>query len=84
MMWTQFSHYIYAEYEFKNFEHYLIEKTTIWKKYKIKYSNTNNKKMSRESKFHFFWTDDAAVSFIGSTIQMHGSWFVRNINKCKK
>ena len=29
--------------------------------------------MSRESKSHFFWTDDAAVSFIGSTIQMQMS-----------
>ena len=37
------------------------------------YSNTNNKEMSRESKIHFFWTDDAAASFIGSTIQMQMS-----------
>ena len=29
--------------------------------------------MSRESKIHFFWTDDAAASFIGSAIQMQMS-----------
>ena len=69
-------HYIYVEYEFKNFDHYfhvLMEYTTIWKKYKRKYSYTNNKKMMRESKIHFFWTDDAVAFFIGSPIQIQMS-----------
>ena len=29
--------------------------------------------MLKESKIHFFWTDDAVASFIGSTVQMQMS-----------
>ena len=34
-----------------------MEKNTIWKKYKRKYSNIN-KKMLKELKVDFFWTDE--------------------------
>ena len=49
------------------------KKQPFEKKYKRKYSNTKNKKMSRESKIHFFSTDDAVASFTGSPIQMQMS-----------
>ena len=49
------------------------KKQPFEKKYKTEYSNTNNKKMSRESKIHFFWTDHATPSFIGSPIQIQMS-----------
>ena len=35
-----------------------MEKAIIFKKYKRKDSNSNNKEMSRELKIDFFWTDD--------------------------
>ena len=43
------------------------------KKIQRKYSNTNNKKMPKESKIHLLWIDDAVASFITSTIQMQMS-----------
>ena len=49
------------------------KKQPFEKKYKRKYSNTKNKKMSRESKIHFFSTDDAVASFTDSPIQMQMS-----------
>ena len=45
------------------------KKTTIWKKYKINYSNNNNEKISKESKIDFFWRDDVSC-FVGSFIQI--------------
>ena len=63
MMWTHFLLYIYVEYEFKNFEHYF---NVFWwkkqpsekKKYKRKFSNSSNKKMSTDSKIDFFLTEE--------------------------
>ena len=61
MMWTHFSFNIYVEYEFRNFEHYfnvLMEKTTIWKIKNRKYSNNNNKRMSKVLKIDFVLKDN--------------------------
>ena len=66
------------------------KKATIWKKYKRNYRGTNNKKMSRKSNFHFFWTDDAVASFICQCIsnanmtEWTASQFVWNMNQDKK
>ena len=71
MMWTHFPFNIYVEHEFKNFEHYL--NVFWWKKQlfekkqnKRKYSNSNNKSMSKVLKIDFVLSDDEIVSsFIG-------------------
>ena len=39
-------------------------KNNLWKKCKWKYSNSNNKKMSKELKIDFFWTDDKIQFFL--------------------
>ena len=49
------------------------KKNNHLKKILRKYSNTNNKKMLKESKIHLLWIDDAVASFITSTIQMQMS-----------
>ena len=52
----------------KNFEHYfnvLMEKTTIWKTTKRKYSNSNNKRMSKVLKIDFVLSDDE-IQFLHS------------------
>ena len=54
-------------------------KISIWKKDKRKNSNINNKEISCLSKIHFFWTDDAVASFIGSTMQMQMSIWRNNL-----
>ena len=79
-MWTHFSFYIYVEYEFRNFEHYFnvfwSKKTTIWKKHKRKCSDSNNKKMSIESKMDFFWTDDKIQVLLLSALHLFSSLYI--------
>ena len=42
-----------------------MEKTTIWKKNKRKYSNSNNKRMSKVLKIDFVLSDDE-IQFLHS------------------
>ena len=69
MMWTHFLFNIYVEYEFKNFEHYFNvfwwKKQPFEKKNKRKYSNSNNKRMSKVLKIDFVLSDDE-IQFLHS------------------
>ena len=47
-----------------------MEKTTTWKKYKRKFSNSSNKKMSAESKIDFFLTEDEIQFLIHRLIKI--------------
>ena len=47
-----------------------MEKTTIWKKYKRNFSNSNNKKISTESKIDFFLTEEEIQFLIHRLIEI--------------
>ena len=71
--WFHFTKYTFPSIfmlsvSLKNFEHYfnvLMEKTTIWKTTKRKYSNSNNKRMSKVLKIDFVLSDDE-IQFLHS------------------